>query len=139
MQVEPLSWQSVVALWPRLAGFALQMEQREPDDWPVMYTIDEAASGRLLLWMIHDEGEPLALMASSVDIKPSGRRVGHIRWVAGRDHERWYSEIEAPVLAHFRERKCDMALTQARRGWQRRTPDGWTARGTIYRKDLTDG
>jgi hypothetical protein len=136
MRLDPLTPGQVIDHWDQLQGFALQMERRYPDDWPVHYFLAQIDSGEMQAWIAHEDGLTYALVGTSLVIKPSGRRFMWIRYASGKEQNRWRRVLVERIEELAREKNCDVLDASGRDGWVPGLPDFKVISGRLLRKEL---
>lgn len=139
MILRPIARNEVADVWPVIEPFALQMEARFPDDWPIGETIRRATSGDMLLWLIwsDDEGRAYGVIGTEVQATASGKRILHAIMTAGYDHEKWAHEAERRLMAHARGNGCTECRISGRPGWAKAFPDWTIQRSVTMTKEVT--
>lgn len=124
MILVPLPPDKIDDAWPLIEGYARQMAERFPDDWPVPEIQRAAAEKEITLWLVWHptEKQAYALAATCVARKPSGKRLLVIELCVGRDSERWVHLI-AQLEEFGRQNGCERVELRGRSGWARRLPD----------------
>lgn len=128
----PVPRESLSDWWPVVLPFAEIMAKRFPDDWPTEETLRQARE-TLALWLVLEPVERTAYAAAGTTIllKPTGKRVFRVKWVAGRQVRRWAHLVdEFDDVARLNDCTAIEIDPGSRGGWQRFLP-GWRARPTL--------
>lgn len=114
----------VADAWPLIEPFAIQMQERFPDDWPLHETIRRSTEGDMFLWLVwsEDEGYPYAVIGTEVQVTASGKRRLTIMQAAGKDHRKWAQMAVERLEAHARGNHCAELKIDGRSGWEAALP-----------------
>ena len=130
MILVPLPPEKLEEVWPLIEGYARQMADRMPDDWPVEEIKRASAEREITLWLVWEPETKRhhALAATCVARRPSGKRILVIEFCAGHDSERWVHLI-SDLEKFGRDNGCERIELRGRSGWARRLPEYRLERG----------
>lgn len=139
MNILPLEPEQVLTTWHLLDGYARQLAERFPDDWPLSEQLRRAATGETLLWLIWNEEDQQAygFIGTEVRVSASGKRILKVVSAGAKDHEQWVPRADEVLSQHAIMNNCSEFHVDGRVGWQRSLP-GWKAtRWVLLAKELT--
>ena len=137
MQLIAIPADHLTTIWAMVAPFAEKIAARFPDEWPVAIIAEAAAAQDLQLWLVWDDTakKPLGCVGTRIIVKPSGKRILDIAWMAGDERKRWMRLLE--ILEDYaRAEGCAAVSFVGRRGWAPDLPDYRVKRLAAYEKEL---
>ena len=102
------------------------------------HVFQELAAGRMQLWTISEDGQPVASMITQIEQRPATRAVV-VRYLAGDNMPEWAGVASEALKDFARKTECDAVEAIGREGLRKHLLAlGWSKVAVLYRMS-TDG
>lgn len=137
MRLVPLPSEALDEWWPVVLPYAQKMTEVFPTDWPISAIRNDAAAGKLLLWLIwdHETKQAFGVVGVQVLRKGNGDLIAEIAMIGAEDHRRWL-HLLPDLEADAKARGCVAIKVRGREGWARLLPEYRMRREIVLSKEL---
>lgn len=96
--------------------------------------------GELVLWLVLDDGKPIAALTTRITDYPAGSRALAMDWIAGERMRDWLPMAHSLMSRYAKDNDCTHMEGYGRKAWGRWLRKyGWEPEYTAFRMDLNDG